>query len=253
MGSLSLQVTSIAFSLEPPIPITRTDYICDKCFHLDAIKALYHEQPYYAVIMLTARSSELWLVNDLHKKKISGIDLSLTNSHKKGGQSQARFDRLFQNKRDHNDSFLIEAIIDTYYDFSTNKPKVVGFIIGGHAETRIRVGKELDILDDYIVCNIACEHLDVYHLWNASRQYRDDFILSKSTRVITEIEELIRTTPEMLDFGVEVEKAIGHNIYSKVYSGKEISITSKCQIITVDPAWIGQYGHFIGVRFMSEE
>jgi peptide subunit release factor 1 (eRF1) len=212
---------------------------------------LYEEQPYYGLLLITARHTEFWLANDLHVKKIKQIELAVTNSHQKGGSSQGRFDRIFQNKRDRNDGYLIEQIVAMYYDKQLNKPKVLGLIIGGNAETRNRVIKELDMFNEYIVANIPYEGMDGLGLYQAVEPMRTNYENRATNSIIQEIETILRLEPDRLDFGREIVDGLSCYKYGKVYYNRMINVKEhpECEFIFVESDWLDQYGNYIGVKF----
>jgi len=248
------------FSINPPIPINCTNYICDKRFQLDSIKMLYKEQPYYGLLLISARETTLWLANNQNIKKIKHLELTVTNSHQKGGQSQGRFDRIFQNKRDRNDGYLVEQILETFYDRHANKMKVLGLIIGGNAETRNRVmnDPELDVFREHIIANIPYPDMNALGLYNATQITREKYENKATDEVIKEIENILRLEPDSLDFGKEILEGLRCYKYKKVYYNMDLETMKEqtdsihhpeCEFIKIDSDWLSQYGHYIGLKF----
>ena len=247
------------FSLSPPIPITKSIYLCEKKFQLDDLKALYdHENiPYYAVIIINARETKFWMVNDLEIRPLQTIELSVTNKHSKGGQSAPRFGRIFQDKRDRNDTHVIDSILSLYYDYDKNRPKVHGFIIGGVADTRDRVFKDpdLDIIRDYIVTNQPCSSNDANALYEQSALARQIYETKINQGIISELEETIEKDSDRILFGIrEVQEGLALFLLKKCFIPKSDEIIDvlknhKCEFIKVDDNLIEKWGLYVGVKF----
>lgn len=248
------------FSLNPPIPIGQTDYICDKVFQLQSIKDLYVKRPYYGLLIINARDTSFWLANELEIKKVRDVKTSIANSHKNGGSSQGRFDRLFENKRDRNHSYIAEQILKTYYDADTNTPTVLGFIIGGTAETRLHVWdmQELSHLSDYIVSNTAIANNDPYKLWNSSSEDRIKYTTKSIKSKTAEIEEIMRISPDKIDFGPnEVSRGLENYLYEKVYVGTSEKVrtqinydSTKNLFIEIASDYLDQFGGCVGIKYI---
>lgn len=213
---------------------------------------------------MNARESRFWMANDLEIKEMKKIEMNVANSHQKGGSSAGRFDRIFENKRDRNNTYQVETILKTYYDFDTNRPKVAGFIIGGAAETRSRVfgSSELNIINDYIVTNIPWLNSDPYTLYEETRDARETYEKQKTQKIKLEVEELIDRNPDQVCFGIkEVSKNVDLHLLRKCYvssdhddlrnlSNLNAIIKGKCDLIVVEDDWLSKWGNCIGI-FMN--
>lgn len=226
--------------------------------------------PYYGLLIISARESSFWLANDLEIKKIKDVKTSIANSHKNGGSSQGRFDRLFENKRDRNHIYIGEQILKTYYDAETNSPTILGFIIGGPADTRTHVWDlpELSHLQEYVVCNIPLPDADPYDLWTLTDQHRSQYDNKAIKTMIDEIDTILQKTPDKIDFGViEVSDGLKNHIYSKVYISTDPKVkerfkiggstyeelkdtNEKCKFIELGSEYLDQYGGCIGIKYM---
>ena len=252
----------IMFSIAPPIPITQTNYVCEKTFLLGPIKELYYNRPYYGLLLINARESSFWLANDLEIRKIKDVKTSITNSHKNGGSSQGRFDRLFENKRDRNHTYIVEQILNNYYDASVNAPTVIGFIIGGAAETRTHVwdAPELSHLIKWIITNVPLSNNNPYELWELSAEKRIKFSNLTTDAIIDEIDEIMQLTPDKVDFALtEVSQGLNNMLYSRVYTNatckeeltKIKSKSEKCRLIEINGDYLDQYGGCVGIKYMN--
>jgi peptide subunit release factor 1 (eRF1) len=169
---------------------------------------------------MNARETRFWLANDLEIKELKKIEMNVANAHQKGGSSAGRFDRIFENKRDRNNTYQVETILKQFYDFNIHRPKVVGFIIGGAGETRSRVfgDPELNVLKDYIVINMPYLGLDPYKLYKETEQARQDYERNGIKKKVSEIEDMLEKNPDLLSFGIkETNYMLNQHVLRKCY------------------------------------
>ncbi len=262
------------FSLTPPIPITRTNYVCGKQFYLDPVRNLYAAEEdgrgHYVVLILNARDSGFWLVNELETKRVAVVQTTITKSHKKGGQSQARIGRLHDNKRQHNHSFIAERLLKAFWDADRNRPRegVLGIIVGGAAETRLKVWTECDELAPlrvWVVANMAFSGAShdpgqAYRLWAESESERESWEQTGEAVLLAEIERLIQMEPVRLDFGEqEILAGLDQYLYEKVYvedvpekQAKVLGLEQQhkeCEFIKLSSGSIANYGGCLAVKW----
>lgn len=217
----------IIFSLIPEnSKINKSNYICDKKFALDDIKDLVYNdknQIFYALVIMNARETHLMLANDYEIKQVKKIELNVANSHQKGGSSAGRFDRIFEGKRDRNDSYQVETILKEYYNYDINRPNVSGFIIGGSAETRKRVFEDpaLSVLKDYIVANIPYDSINPYRLYKETEKLRREYEQTLERAKIEEIDRIAEMNPELLCFGKEIHTMASQSLLKKCFVSSE--------------------------------
>ena len=96
-------ITGIVFDenivIEPPKPIKKTEYYCDKRFHIESIVDLFAAPDHCGLIFINGENCELYTVDVSNcDRKKSGNAQTRLKQHKKGGQSQQRFGRLHDAK-----------------------------------------------------------------------------------------------------------------------------------------------------------
>ena len=85
--------------VEPPKPIKKTEYFCDKCFHIESVIDLYDKPDLCGLIFINGENCELYTVDITTNDKTRNAKTNTRlKQHKKGGQSSARFGRLHDEK-----------------------------------------------------------------------------------------------------------------------------------------------------------
>ena len=78
----------------PPRNITTSLYRCDKTFIVDPLLPLFKQRQKYGVVEVGGESTTLYEVHGNDIKSVAYITSNIANKHKRGGQSQNRFQRL---------------------------------------------------------------------------------------------------------------------------------------------------------------
>jgi peptide subunit release factor 1 (eRF1) len=122
------------FVFSPPNPIKKFYYRCDRKFHLDDLLKLYEVHEDYAIVLVSGKRTEFYLHNTNNTKLLKGIDESLPNQHKTGGQSAVRFER----NRDEKIRWYVKKIVEIMVQFyvTDGKFKYKGIILAGPAEMK---------------------------------------------------------------------------------------------------------------------
>lgn len=81
----------------PPKPILKTEYYCDKVFHIESILPLYEESELCGLVWINGQDTSFYTV-DLSNSDSSKMSDRSTRlkKHNKGGSSSARFGRLHE-------------------------------------------------------------------------------------------------------------------------------------------------------------
>jgi peptide chain release factor subunit 1 len=83
---------------EPPNPVPKYYYRCDKIFHLDDLLNLYTVYDTYAIVLISGKRTDLYSHSKNNIKLIKSIECTLPNQHKTGGSSAPRFGRIRDDK-----------------------------------------------------------------------------------------------------------------------------------------------------------
>lgn len=79
---------------EPPLPVKSPMYRCENCFRLEMLEEMLEDKRTYGFIIIDRSSCLLGVVSGNLKRKLDYYETDVPQKHKKGGQSQARIQRI---------------------------------------------------------------------------------------------------------------------------------------------------------------
>lgn len=184
----------------PPAPIRRVVYKCDSIFHVDKVMALYQTYDQYGVIHLDGQDTELFRYGR-ELVRVCRYNVRLPRNHDRGGQSQARIQRLREERIHEYLKGINERAVKHYIDSETGLPCIKGLVISGPGMKPAQFMK--DYMDPRLatVClgKITCEALDVNHI----QELIGTRAGGESAEKWAEFTEMIQTAPDRLVFGRE--------------------------------------------------
>lgn len=193
---------------EPPFPVKKFIYFCDKRFHLDEIFPLFEHQEggkKFAVCIVRGTDSEVFQYHpdmDLFKS-LGNIQGNVRNNHCRGGQSQNRYQRLRENDVLEIVKKIAGLCERTCLD-GDKLPLVHSLILVGPGERKRQVAEKLRSdfpLPDNFIHLITSDGVDAKSL-DEAKEYIMGEICPQEYRIIEkEIEEYIATKPDLLVFG----------------------------------------------------
>jgi peptide chain release factor subunit 1 len=143
--------------LEPIHPITRTNYFCDKEFHIEPYKDLFvKDDDIYLIVICSGEQTLFNTLQSTSFTKQSKISIHRQKNHKKGGQSAQRFDRIGLNQIDEYVNLINEKIISLISQID-----IKNIIIFGNGQIKDNVMKSANHIIKELI--IGCETIDRYH------------------------------------------------------------------------------------------
>lgn len=119
----------IVIDFEPFKPIKKFIYRCDNKFHLDELNDLLNDNIKYGFIIIDGKGTLYGIINGDNKVILNKFSVDLPKKHGRGGQSQMRFLRIRQEKRQ---NYLTKVSEKANEIFLENElPNVEGLIIAG--------------------------------------------------------------------------------------------------------------------------
>jgi peptide chain release factor subunit 1 len=82
------------YVIEPPDPVNLYYYRCDQKFHLDPLKEMLKEKETYGILVIDGNSTTIATLKGRTLKIVREFTSGLSGKHRRGGQSQRRFERL---------------------------------------------------------------------------------------------------------------------------------------------------------------
>jgi len=230
--------------IEPPNPIRKNLYRCDKRFHTEEIKELFEEDKKITGLLLVGGEETMFykIIGDDDKidyKLIDTLEVFRDNKQKKGGQSAPRFQRI-----------RLEQItqytkkIHTYAIKHFNNIKEV--IIAGYGEIKDNI-KE-DIKGSFkLLDTLTISTLDI------------NLVIPKIKELFCNREDAIDIQKYIQDetivFGVDIKDMAEKKLLEKIFIDKTMvsdDILKKyetCQIIKVRNRKLQEFGGIIGITY----
>jgi len=129
----------------PPVrPLSHSLYKCDNRFHTEAIRSQLADDTRYGFIVIDGSCASFHLLIGDTKETIFKKEVQLPKKHGRGGQSQNRFARIREEKRDWYTSDIAEITTKHFIDLETNKVNVRHLIVSGSASLKNELIKKLD-------------------------------------------------------------------------------------------------------------
>lgn len=134
----------IQYVFEPPKPIKKTEYYCDKMFHIDTIVKLYEQPDMCGLIFINGEKCQLFTVDITNNDKLKcGNVNTYLKQHHKGGSSSARFGRLHDEK-------VVKYLKEISEEARTTFKHVDKIVVGG-------ISKRPDQLTQYLHTDVSAK------------------------------------------------------------------------------------------------
>jgi peptide subunit release factor 1 (eRF1) len=241
------------FELEPPKPIRISKYLCDKRFHVEYIEDLYVSYNKYGVLLLLGQEYQIWTLEGTTLSKIVSVSKSLPNHHCRGGYSQNRLERLRQEAVDVYMKSINEKLEKVFLD-SEYQSTIRGLIIVGNGEKKIQIKGYLNQKFEEsllgILTGLQVELDKCLELINKD-------LVEKNKKEWTRVEYYIRTNPDYLSYGLELETDLLNCFIKKLFVNqsndqyaKHVDV-DKIIIPRYDPIYqlLEGYGGCIGIKW----
>lgn len=248
----------------PPNPIKKSYYRCDRKFHLNDLIYLYEDCLEYAIVLISGKKTMFYLHSDNNTKLLKQITTTLPNSHKTGGQSAQRFERV----RNEKIGWYIKKIVElmTIYYVSEGLFKYKSLIIAGPAQLKITI-TDNEVFKKYFSIHLS-ETLTIPEIdentINQVITQCSNTLLSQNNdlQLINDFEQLINNPNkiDLLIFGSNnviehLNSGLLKDVYvyfESSYKQKIISLNSKTTIkIFKQSKFLSKYGEIIGVKYFS--
>jgi peptide chain release factor subunit 1 len=117
---------------EPPRPLQRPVYLCDRRFYVDPLFDLLDSPERFGFVVIGGKECVFGLVAGRTKSVLHRFRVDLPKKHSKGGQSSVRFDRQRTEARQNYVRIVAETANHIF--LSGSEANVTGLIVAGQAE-----------------------------------------------------------------------------------------------------------------------
>lgn len=254
---------SECYSFEPPNPVPKFYYRCDKVFHLDDLLKLYVVHDTYAVVLISGRRTDLYSYSKNNTKLIKSIECYLPNQHKTGGSSAARFGRI----RDEKIGLYIKNISELMFSklVKDNVFQHLGLFLAGPADLKTQIQGDnmfqqhfhkhllhvmtISEITDQSIISVSETISDIVYGKKANTQLLDRFETMIMDR--SKIDLLVfgnNYVLEQLELGELEEIFINETSINLIEPYNLAKI--KINLIT-DDVFIKKYGEMVGLRYYA--
>jgi peptide subunit release factor 1 (eRF1) len=255
-----------AILLEPPKRIDKTFYICDKRFYLDPILEMFKDEMMIGVVLISGDSFEMYIIiktgSHYEHQKIYSDEVTPIKRHKKGGQSQARYGRLIDEKEYLYIEKIGEITVKQFMRDNNTKSIVKKLIIAGPSNKKNYL-KENELIQQYfkndlILMNTSeLNEQNIYQILNECHKYFNEEDNKYCDLIFDKLQNMMISADERLLFGIdELLCAINESIIAEVYVSEEMNKTfenmelGKCIKIVIPNNYMNKIGiSAIGIKW----
>lgn len=203
----------------------------------------------YGTIIINGEESLFYKITENNDNLINKLSVHIARDHNKGGQSSGRFMRIHEADVKE----YVKQIVERTIKYFTNDglPTIQELIIIGPAiQKKSMLRNELDSTclnripinvltsDGTIETSLLQVHNMIMKIdWQNENQIQEEF------------EELLRTNPDRLIFGDEIDIAIEEYRIKQLYIDSKQNNNYDIKVIIVNKQWINEYGGRVGITW----
>lgn len=192
--------TFIFHAIEPPLPIVKNVYYCDKIFHTDQVEYLFETYDKHGIIIITGENTELYLVNGTNYELIDSLNIHRQKKQKKGGQSAHRFQMIQIEQVNQYVKRICEMITKNYT--TNNIINIKSLIIAGYGDIKSFVIKELDNrFTSIITNNITTQNIDITNIINSNSDILFGIDIREQNIIFDKFNEIMNTNIDKIIYG----------------------------------------------------
>jgi peptide subunit release factor 1 (eRF1) len=248
------------YVFEPPNPVNKFYYKCDKKFHLEDLLDLYVVYDTYAVLLISGKRTDLYTYSKNNTNLIKSLKLDLPNQHKTGGSSAPRFGRIRDEKINLYMKIICEILCNNLLKDGVFSH--LGLIIAGPAQLKDQI--QLENLfkihfEKHLIATFTIPEINDQSI-NCVIELVEKKIFGTVDDQITKRFESMLSNPQMIDlfvFGTEnVLEQFKSGLLSEIFIQKDyldlLEPNSKTIITYIDEFFAKKYGITVGIRYYAE-
>lgn len=118
--------------LEPPEPVPVNLYRCDNTFHLEPLEGMVGDKQAYGLVVIDRSEATIGLLKGERVEVLRNHQSMVPRKHTKGGQSQARFERLIEEAAKN----FFKKVGESASDLFNRVEDLQGILVGGPGHTK---------------------------------------------------------------------------------------------------------------------
>lgn len=126
------QTKMVQHVIQPPDPVASYVYRCDSNFFLEPLEGMLKEKESFGLVVVDRNEATIGWLKGNRVEVVKSFESLVPNKHRKGGQSQRRFERLTEEAA-HEFFKKVAGICEQAF---LNVPEFQGLIIGGPGPTK---------------------------------------------------------------------------------------------------------------------
>lgn len=261
LGQKSSMFSTDTVVFNPPNPIGKFFYRCDRKFFLDDLVKLYDLHEDYGIVLISGKRCEFYLHNKTNTKLLKAFDECLPNAHKAGGSSSARFGRIHDEKVARYAKKIAEYMLQYY--ITDNQLICKGIIVAGPAEMKQLVSNTdlfIQHFKKHLLATLTISEITDQSIYQVIKM-ADSVIKVSDIDIINTFGQLLHNS-DLIVFGHRQTLDafyLGHLdkiLVSNNYVDKKsiIGTETKTHIHIINsPEFIAKYGELVGIRFYANE
>ncbi len=248
---------------EPPKPVRKSYYKCDKVFHLDDLLELYTVYETYAIVIISGKRTDFYEYSKNDVRLIKSVFMDFQSAHKCGGFSAQRFSRIIASKHDAYIKHMSELMVNYYT--KDNIFQHLGVILAG--PTMVKDQIQLEPLFQQHFQKHLLNVITTPEITDNTINYVKDIIseqiygVSLDNKLIDNFEKIIIDDKmiDLLVFGkpyvmIELENNNLAEIYidASIIDDIDIKLLEKVKVNVIqNKTFIKKYGEIVGLKYYS--
>lgn len=186
----------------PPRPIKRKRYLCDSTFHTEVLEEMVKRKRKYGVILVERDRATFGIVRGSQPEVLKDLQGYVPSKHGKGGQSQARFERLIEERYN---KFLnkVATVAEEIFD----RKEIEGILLGGPAYAKDELENYLSTsIKEELIGKVKTQYLGLSGLREAlhkGSKYIQESRYVKEKEVMDHVMDLVGQGSNRLTFGFD--------------------------------------------------
>jgi peptide chain release factor subunit 1 len=257
-------IFSECYLFEPPNPVRKSHYKCDKRFHLEDLLDLYTVYDTYAIVLISGKRTDIYTYSKNHTQLIKTLKVDLPNQHKTGGQSAPRFGRIREEKI----GLYIRRICEILFGCLVKHGQFhhLGLVLAGPAQLKDQIQNEIMFQTNFqkhLLMTMVIGEINDQSVSQVIQLMEEQiFGINHNSKTIKRFEQMLNDpqTLDLLVFGTtEVLEQFCLGSLAEIFIKEDSldllnpTLSAKTKITSIsDSSFVKKYGIAVGLRYYME-